>query len=454
MRATIIVKEKFKKKWIIPLIIFIFSILFEYFLGNLLFLHSHNSITTLQNFMGTKIGLSNFNNSFNKNESSTKIEEEAGSTIFSEAIQYFNSNFFYVIICAIVFNLVNIYKITVLMYSLFLANFISATLSFIFHAPRPFMSYFSIKPAILFNDWGSPDNSIVVLISFYLTFYEIIIRNKKMDKSLAGKIIVFIVLGLIIFLDIFFVFAAGNLGYNQIIFSVCTGLLTYQIIFYIFNVGVNNSRQFYNFLKFKMAYYIFINIILLLFQIILFVFIIDHWDEDYYKKNIEQQQTRVYSREFFSNVIVFRKNFYLDKGNFNNVIFFAMNIICFLALKLELFWTFKGNFKKWSASNFETPIKENNILDYSNDEFMAGENTQWNHTGLIRSIIRLIFTIVLIIICFLPTIILYAWIKIEDNDVNGFICKSALPLFLMVFGIFYFFKPIFRLIGLAKKKDI
>ena len=93
-------------------------------------------------------------------------------------------------------------------------------------------------------------------------------------------------------------------------------------------------------------------------------------------------------------------------------------------------------------------------MDYSNDEFMAGENTQWNHTGLIRSIIRLIVTIILIIICFLPTIILYAWIKIEDNDVNGFICKSALPLFLMVFGIFYFFKPIFRLIGLAKKKDI
>ena len=95
------------------------------------------------------------------------------------------------------------------------------------------MCYFSIKPAILSNDWGSPDNSIVVLISFYLTFYEIIIRNEKMDKSLAGKIIVFVILGLIAFLDIFFAFAAGNLGYNQIIFSVCIGLLTYQIIFYI-----------------------------------------------------------------------------------------------------------------------------------------------------------------------------------------------------------------------------
>ena len=130
-----------------------------------------------------------------------------------------------------------------------------------------------------------------------------------------------------------------------------------------------------------------------------------------------------------------------------------MNIVCFLALKLELFWTFNGDFKSWSSSNFERPKKENNMLDYSSDEFLIGENTQWNHTGLILSIIRLIVTFILIIICFLPTIILYAWIKIEDNDINGFICKTALPLILMVFGIFYFFKPIFRFVGLAKRKD-
>ena len=68
------------------------------------------------------------------------------------------------------------------------------------------MCYFSIKPDILSNDWGSPDNSIVVLISFYLTFYEIIIRNENMDKSLAGKIFVFVILELIAFLDIFFCF--------------------------------------------------------------------------------------------------------------------------------------------------------------------------------------------------------------------------------------------------------
>ena len=114
----------------------------------------------------------------------------------------------------------------------------------------------------MYNDWGSPDNRIVVLISFYLTFYEIIIRNKRMDKSLVGKIIIFIILGLVVFLDIFFVFAAGDLGYNQIIFSVCIGIATFQAIFFFFKVNVNKSKQLYDFLKFNISYYIFINIIL------------------------------------------------------------------------------------------------------------------------------------------------------------------------------------------------
>ena len=185
MRATIQVKEKFTKKWIFPLIIFVISIIFEYFLGNLLFYHSHESIIYIQNFMCEKLKLSIFNNTF-INDGDAKIEEEASSAIFCEIIQFLNSNLFYFMLCGVISNLVNIYKTAMLIYSLFLANFISAALCFILHAPRPFMAYFSIKPAIIYNDWGSPDSRIVVLISFYLTFYEIIIRNKKMDKSLAG----------------------------------------------------------------------------------------------------------------------------------------------------------------------------------------------------------------------------------------------------------------------------
>ena len=452
MRATITEKKEFKRKWIIPLIIFVASIIFEYFLGNLLFYHSHSSIMGLQNFMSESFKLSIFNNTFLRNENNDKVEEEESSAIFCEIIQILNSNIFYVIICAIVANFVNLYKVTVLIYSLFLANFISSTLCFILHAPRPFMSYFSIKPTIMYNDWGSPDNSIVVLISFYLTFYEIIIRNEKMDKSLVGKIIIFSVLGIIAFCDIFFVFAAGDLGYNQIIFSICIGIVTYQIIFFFLKVRLDKAKDLYNFLNFQIVYYLFINLILLAFQIILFLFITDNWDADYFKKNIDEQQNRIYYPKFFRDFFNYRKNFYLDRGNFNNVLCFAMNIVAFLSMKLELFWTFKGEFKRWSKSNFELPKQENIVLGRFDEDFIRGENTQWNHTGIIKTIIRVILTIILCLICIAPTVLLYAIFNVDDNDVNGFILITALPLILMIFGIFYLFKRFFRVIGLAQGK--
>ena len=192
MRATIQKKESSNKKWIIPLIIFIGSILFEYCLGNILFYHSYYSIIGVQDFLNKKMGLSIFNNFYNatedneinqatdNNSQSDKIEKDIeqdidkfvkgvdGNIIFSEVIHFLNTNTFYIMICAISYNFVNVYKVLVLTNTIFLANFISSTLCFIFHSPRPYMAYFSIKPVIMFNEWGSPNTQIIVLISFYL----------------------------------------------------------------------------------------------------------------------------------------------------------------------------------------------------------------------------------------------------------------------------------------------
>ena len=77
--------------------------------------------------------------------------------------------------------------------------------------------YYSIKPVIMFNEWGSPNTQVVVLIAFSLTFYEISIRNKRIDKSFVGKIIMLIIISLIVFFDVFLLFASGNIAYNQLI---------------------------------------------------------------------------------------------------------------------------------------------------------------------------------------------------------------------------------------------
>ena len=474
MRATIQKKESSNKKWIIPLIIFIGSILFEYCLGNILFYHSYYSIIGVQDFLNEKMGLSIFDNSYNAtadNEinpktddysESGKIEKDIekdiakfvidvdGNIIFSEVIHFLNTNTFYIMICAISYNFVNVYKVLVLTNTIFLANFISSTLCFIFHSPRPYMAYFSIKPVIMFNEWGSPNTQIIVLISFYLSFYEIIIRNKKMDNKIFGKIIIFAVIVLIILADIFVLFASGNIAYNQIIFSICIGIVTYQIIFFLLKVEVNKSKQLLNFIKFKTKYYIFINLILIAFQFILNIFVIDKYDEDYYTKNINEQQLRLFYSQFLNEHFNYRTIFYLNKGNFCNVICFSMNIVSFLSVKLEFFWTYKGDYESWSSYNFEKPRNEERLLDMIEDDFIIRDRTQWNHTGCFKAVIRLIFIIIFCLCCMIPSILIYYFISV-NSDFNGYIFIITVPMFLLVFGMFYLFKVVLRFFKLAKK---
>lgn len=472
MRAIIQKKQSSKLKWIIPLVIFICAIVFEKFLGDTLFFHSYKSILSIQNFLNQKMGLSIFDNHYNSSEEKqsnlTLINSDSdkkdiqkdinnfvktvdGKIFFSEFIHFLNTNNYYLLACAIAYNFVNLYKVYVLANTVFLANFISSTLCFILHYPRPYMEYFSIKPVIMFNEWGTPNTQIIVLIAFYLSLFEVVIRNKKMEHNLLGKIIIIVVLALFILFDIFLLIASGNVGYNQLIISIFIGLITYQIIFYIFNVEVNNAKQFYNFLKFENKYYIFINIILLLFQFILYIFVIDKYDEMYYTYNINEQQHRLFYSKFLSEHFNYRTINYLNKGIFSNVICFAMNIVAFLGVKLELYTTYKNNYSIWSSTNFEKPRTEQIAEVVNQEDFIIKESTQWNHTRNLQTIIRLILVIIFSLSCLIPSIIIYSIIE-GNSDIRGYVFIVFIPLFLTTFGIFYLFKVIFKCFKLTRDR--
>ena len=314
------------------------------------------------------------------------------------------------------------------------------------------MAYYSIKPVIMFNEWGSPNTQVVVLIAFSLSFYEIIIRNKKMNNSLFGKIFFILIIGLIDLADLFLLFASGNIGYNQIIFSIFIGVVTYQIIFLLFKVEVNNSKQLFNFLKFKLRYYIVINLILLAFQLILSYFIVDQLDQEYYTKNINEQQERLFYSKFLNENFNYRRYFYLNKGNFCNVFCFFMNILAFLALKLELMWTYKGDYDNWSSNNFERAAQDIGLLDVSQqDDYIIRDATQWNHTGFFKTMIRFFLIIILCLCSVVPSILIYYLIE-ENTDSIGFIFIIIVPMVFLVFGMFYFYKVIFRCFKLIKKR--
>jgi hypothetical protein len=466
MKAIINVKESSSKKWLIPLIILICSILFEVFLGNLLFYHSIDSINRIQSFLCEDIGIEIFNNSYTtqnnkltqeaneidgENNSKNLIEELNGIIIFSEVFHFFNSNWFYLISCIIIYNFVNTYKIYILINTIFLANLFSSTLCFIFHTPRPYMSYFSIKPVIMFNEWGSPNTQIVTLIAFLLVFYKVIMKTKRIERSLVAKIILFLIIIIIIISDFYLFLASGNMSYNQLIFSICIGVFTYLFIFLILNVDITKPIQLYNFSNFNYQYYLFINFILIAFQFILNIFIISDNDQYYYSKNIDEQQGRLSYSKFLNDYFDYRKNFYLNRGNFCNVICFSMNIVAFFSLKLEIHYTFGGDYEAWSAYNFESKGQEA-IIGGEGDEYSIHGGTQWNHNGVVKGIVRIFVLIILSLLCIAPSIALYTFIP--QNEISGYILIYIVPLMLLTFCSIYFFKVILRKMRLAKPTNV
>jgi len=484
MRATISQTKKRDFSKLILICLIIISLVFEFFAGDALFNGSHDSILSAQKFFSETFNIALFDESkvtklnpsedtqinieylisfLNNNETSddeaknNKIQKNLNNEILAtEVIHLINTNVFYLILCAVLFCFVNIYKVYILSMTIFLSNFVSSTLSFIFHSPKPYMAFYKIKPIVNFNEWGSPNTQILVLASFALSLYKVLTENKVMERKLWAKIILIVLLVAYSFIDIFLLFCCGNCSYNQIILSLFMAVIIYIFIFYCLKVDLNKSKQFYDFMKFKVHNYLVINLLLFTFQVVLNLFIIDKGDHEYYTRNASEQINLMPTNSFTDIFCKYRKMFYLNSGNFCNLIIYLMNIVAFVSVKADLRITYKNNYNSWIENNFEKPridsLANNNLLDNSGiNDYANIEQSQWNHLGAFRGIIRMI----LVVIATLVILSLFVWISSwSDSEVYSFIFLITIPTILVVCGIFYFYKPIISAIKLGKKPKI
>ena len=144
----------------------------------------------------------------------------------------------------------NVYKIFLLYITIFLSNLLSSTLSYLYQFPKPYMAFYKVKSVVFFNEWASPNNQLVLLIAFGGSFYKTLVANKTCEKKRWIKLIIIFVILLYWFFDGFFLFAAGNLAYNEIILSTFIGVAIFLFIFYCFPIELNKPKQFYDFMKF------------------------------------------------------------------------------------------------------------------------------------------------------------------------------------------------------------
>ena len=501
--------QKIHKKdftWMIIILLIIIPLIIEFFAGDDLFDNSHPSIIEVQEFMSETFKLKLFendipespinennniknitnytNSSFfeemsylnvlllenetesnnskpheNEGKKETSKEEEKkeektsnGKEVFiSEFIHFINSNNFYLILCAIIYNYTNIYKTFILAITVFSANFISATLSYIFQSPKPYMAFYLVKSAVIFNEWGSPNCQMVVLISFALSLYKVITENKTMEKKQWAKILVMVLLIVYSIIDIFLLFASGNMTYNHIIFSLFISIDIYLVIFHSYKVNLNNAKELYDIIKFNLLYYLVINALLFTFQLLLSNFITDARDTTYYEENGKKQVDRMPSTDFSDNFCGYRKMFFLNEGNLCNVICFLMYIIAFLGLKFDLHYNYSDNFNNWSDGNFEKTKKEKmNAAQGQQVEYSNLEESQWNHYGIASGILRFIATIFIVFVLYALFIWINSW-KDNASEFQSFCFLIIIPMALHVFGTFYGYKALFMKLKLARK---
>ena len=453
MRATINEVQKKNYTWIIVLILIIVPMVLEFFFGEYLYNITHDDIIKSQEFTYEKLNLKVFDNS--EDSPGKNNEDSISSDIFiTEFFHVINSNGFYIFLVAFLYNFMNVYKIFLLYITIFLSNLLSSTLSYLYQFPKPYMAFYKVKSVVFFNEWASPNNQLVLLIAFGGSFYKTLVANKTCEKKRWIKFIIIFVILLYWFFDGFFLFASGNLAYNEIILSTFIGVAIFLFIFYCFPIELNKPKQFYDFMKFNVYYWIIINLLILTFQILLSFFITDRRDTEYYNNNLKIQAERLPQNDFTKDYLKYRQLFSLNFGNICNVTSFLMNIIAFLSVKADIKFNYKNSYNTWSEGNFEIPIMGGGIVDGDQSgliEYNAIEKTQWNHNNcgiiIIRTIIDFIFNVIIFV--------LFIWLAhFFDNETVLFIFLIILPMILCIFGNLFFFKALYMKMKLAIRPNI
>ena len=99
------------------------------------------------------------------------------------------------------------------------------------------------------------------------------------------------------------------------ILSAFLAIAIFLFIFYCFPIDLNKSRQFYDFMKFNVYYWIIVKLLIFAFQILLSIFITDRRDITYYDDNLKIPADRLPQNAFTKDYCKYRNLFSLKCGN-------------------------------------------------------------------------------------------------------------------------------------------
>lgn len=336
-------------------------------------------------------------------------------------------------VIVLVYNFSNIFKSFVLLTVVLFSAMLIGSLKMVYINPRPYWKSDQILPFGCEAGWGNPSGHSLASTAFYLTFWHIIFESSKMRHRKTEKYVSFCFFIFLIFMIMFSRMLVGMHSLNQVLFGFQIGFGVYFLIFYVLNVNVNSWKQLLGFIQIKTIWYVLYNVVCLIIVLLLY-FLVDVPDEKKWNDIIEAKCPGI------------PDNKRMQKESLISFGIFLANATAWLGIKFEYLYTFNENFQNWRQYNFE--MNDENDTDSLMTKISINKETQWNHTNLFYSCLRLVVIGVMSGILMIP----YVAISWDTSLTVSFLFKTVLPIMATTFCLYYVFKIIlkhFRLVNLT-----
>ncbi len=346
-------------------------------------------------------------------------------------VSYLGNEYFLLFLILVVYNFANIYKTYILITIFCVGNLVGNMLKLIYSNPRPFYySVNNIKPFSCEQSYGNPSQHSLLCIVFYSTLFKFIVECRTIRKSQIIKTIFLTIFSTIICLILLSKLFVGVDSLNQMFFGILIGFLIFYFIFYIIDIDVNNSKQLLQLIETKSIYFIIFNLLMII-PIILLSFLKDY---------------NTPSKQNWENIINLKCNKLSTNFSFKNealldMITFFTNIATIISLKFEYYFIFGDNSRNWTNYNFSPKSEDDSLLSNLSLE----KDTQWNHTGSVISMIRLVILLILSGGVFIP----FCLTSDESNFFLLLFVKNFLSFSIIFGGLFFIIKAILKIFKLV-----
>lgn len=338
---------------------------------------------------------------------------------FFQILSFLAAKYFLIVMLILAYNYHDTYSSLLLM---IISSSAGTTIGFfklVYKHPRPYFHEDWIKVYDCETGFGNPSGHSITAVSVYLSLYKILFSKVKLSRRYRKLVRHSFVL--FIFCITISRLALGAHSLNQIIFGSFIGAMIYALFFDVFKIDLNLTDEIYVIMK-PRIFNIFSSVIaiILLIGVVIFNFIptLNDLDSKTWGRRISENCPNTP----YSKLFDFEAYFMLSGC--------SALIGAYLGIYIDIKYNMQGNVKQWVDQNIG--------------------NRKWNKTSFVKSIIRLIFCIIVV----LPTYSLNFFICGANNSVNViFFLKNLLPHFTVNFVLYGFTRRILFYFNIGVNKN-